>query len=94
MTLANNGVAGAGTSTAALAFGGNSPRTMTQSWNGTNWSHENGLTAGTAFGIGAGTQTLALAVGGENAGGTSPVATTQEWNGTGLITRTITTTTD
>ena len=75
MTLANNGVGGAGTSTAALAFGGNSPRTITQSWNGTNWSNENSLTAGTSFGIGAGTQTLALAVSGQ------PPATTavEEW---------------
>jgi hypothetical protein len=40
MTLANNSMGGAGTTTAALSFGGNSPTTITQSWNGTNWSNE------------------------------------------------------
>ena len=90
MTLANNSMGGAGTTTAALSFGGNSPTTITQSWNGTNWSNEIGLSFGRSQLAGAGTQTAALAI-----GGAPPVTgATEEWDGTGSITRTITTTTD
>ena len=92
MTLANNSMAGSGTSTAALGFGGNSPSTSTQSWNGTNWSNEIGLSSGRAKLAGAGTQTLGLAFGGETGPGVT--GATEEWDGTGFITKTITTTTD
>ena len=91
MTLANNSMAGAGTSTAALSFGGNSPTTSTQSWNGTNWSNETGLSTGRSTLAGAGTQTLGLAFGGLS---TAVTGATEEWDGTGFITRTITTTTE
>ena len=92
MTLANNSMAGAGTSTAALSAGGNSPTTITRSWNGTNWSNEIGLSSGRSTLAGAGNQTLALAISGDTA--TGLVTATEEWDGTGFITKTITTTTD
>ena len=92
MTLANNSMAGSGTSTAGLSFGGNSPRTSTQSWNGTNWSNENDLNTGRSTLGGAGSQTLGLAFGGDTPGGVT--AATEEWYGTGLYIETLTTTED
>ena len=85
-----SGESGQGTSTAALVFGGSGPtRKETESWNGTNWSNENSMSTGRIGTSGSGTQTLALNFAGE------PFAvSTEEWNGTGLITTTVTTTSD
>jgi hypothetical protein len=71
-------LAGTGTQTAALAFGGEvSPNQQTESWNGTSWTEVNDLNLGRSNLGGAGTQTLALAFGG------SPItAATESWNGT------------
>jgi hypothetical protein len=85
-----------GTNTAALSFGGVQvppPSGLiiasTQSWNGTNWTNENDLNTARDQLDGTGSQTAALAIGG------NPVTTaTEEWNGTGQITRTITSTTE
>jgi hypothetical protein len=73
-------IAGSGTSTAALAFGGNTPPTTakTESWNGTSWSEVNDLNSADRLYVGTGSQTAALAVGGK----TSPNAKTEEWDGT------------
>ena len=79
MNRANEGPAGAGTSTSALAFGGNKPPPssgITETWNGTNWTETGDLNTARRSLAGAGTQTTALAFGGQ-----SPVtAATEEWN--------------
>jgi len=85
-------VAGAGTQTLALAFGGSTPPTvasaLTESWNGTNWTNENSMNGTKPRLTGTGTTSAALAFGG------SPVpskgAGTEEWNGDGSATETIT----
>ena len=69
-----------GTSTAGLVFGGEAPpgyQTATESWGGSTWTSVNSMNTGLSDGAGAGTQTSALAFGGEPA-----QATTEEWNGT------------
>jgi hypothetical protein len=81
---------GAGTNTAALAFGGSS-LAATELWNGTNWSNVNSLSTGNSGLAGLGTSTAALAAGGYT---TVTTAATEEWDGTGFITRTITTTSE
>ena len=77
--------------TAALSFGGNSPSTITQSWNGTNWTNESNINTGRSTLAGAGTQTLALAISGDAA---TLSAATEEWDGTGFVIKTLTTTSD
>ena len=83
-------IRGAGTQTAALAFGGSAPPLTgaTEFWNGTNWTEINDLnTARDKLG-GAGTNTSALAFGGE---APTITAATEEWNDPGTIFQTITT---
>ena len=71
---------GAGTQTAALAFGGIPPNTgLTETYNGTNWTEVNDLNTARYTLAGAGTNTAALAFGGDNPGNT---AATETWNGT------------
>jgi hypothetical protein len=62
---------GAGTQTAALAFGGRDPSTTaaTESYNGSAWTEVNDLNTGRQEFGGNGTQTSALAYGGGNPGG-------------------------
>ena len=85
---------GNGTQTSALAFGGEDPgagtKNTTESWNGTNWSNVNNLSTSRQVLAGAGaSNTSALAFGG------APFSTaTEEWDGTGLVTSTVTTTSD
>ena len=60
-------MAGAGTNTAALGFGGITivtPLGNTESWNGTSWTELNDLNTARDRPGGAGTQTKALAFGG------------------------------
>ncbi len=67
MITATSGGGGAGTQTAAIAFGGNTPSltTATQDWDGTSWT-TSPVTLGTAAGNvgGAGTNTSALSIAG------------------------------
>jgi hypothetical protein len=81
-------LAGAGTNTAALAFGGESVLANTETWNGTSWTAVNVLNIGRGQLAGCGTNTVALAF-----GGTGPSAATEEWTGsiTQLAVKTITT---
>jgi hypothetical protein len=75
---------GAGTQTSALVFGGEiGPNSAaTESYNGTNWTEVNDLSAALAGVAGCGaSNTSALAFGGETSPGPQ-VATTQSWNGT------------
>ena len=51
-------LAGAGSSTAALAFGGSvSPKAQTENWNGTNWTEVNDLSEPRDYLAGCGTST-------------------------------------
>ena len=77
----------AGTSTAALVFGGfgsNSRESVTESWNGTNWTEVADLNTAIRQAAGAGTNTAALSFGGEDAA-SAEIKTTEEWNFTGGI---------
>ena len=68
----------AGTSTAGIVFGGQSPtvRANTESWNGSAWTEVNDLNTGKGnIGNGTGTYTAAISAGG------SP-HTTESWDGT------------
>jgi hypothetical protein len=88
LTTARYGLAGAGTQTAALAFGGYDTATSaaTEEYDGSTWTSVNSLNTA-RFGLGgAGTQTAALGFGG---GG--PTDATEEWTGAGApLTQTIT----
>ena len=77
-------VAGAGIQTAALAFGGEAPRTgKTELYNGTSWSEVADLnTARNTLG-GSGTSTAAIAFGGEAPG---PSGATETWDGSSWTT--------
>ena len=67
MNTQRNSLAGAGTQTAALAFGGEAPprSTATELYNGTSWtSNPTGLNTARTLLAGCGTQTAALGFGG------------------------------
>ena len=66
---------GAGTSTATLIFGGNSPAVDTESFDGTNWSELSELNTNVSSVRGTGTQTAAICVGGTSSN------RTELWNG-------------
>ena len=78
MNVGRNQLGGAGTNTAALAFGGSEPdanTAKTENWNGTNWTEVGDLSTAIKP-VGAGTNVAALSIGGE-----SPrTAQTEEWN--------------
>jgi hypothetical protein len=92
MNTTRTGVAGAGTQTTALAFGGFIPPTTgaTELWNGTSWTNNpTGLATARRGPGGAGTQTSALAFGGEAPTGATNI--TEEWDGPGTAqTKTVT----
>ena len=87
-------MAGAGTQTAGLAFGGadTAPAlsSATELYDGTSWTSSPAslATARNILSGGAGTQTSALAAGGATSTGVS--AATEEWTGAGPATKTIT----
>ena len=81
MAVAKTNFAGAGTQTAALAFGGYDGGSATESYDGTSWTNlGNIFTQNVSNLAGCGTQTAALAFGGQ----LPPVGTdaTSEFNGT------------
>ena len=80
MNTARQSLAGTGTQTAALAFGGWAPgrSALTESYNGTNWTEVNDLNSARSALGGAGTTTAALAFGGKPA-----TAATEEFSETG-----------
>jgi hypothetical protein len=59
-------LAGCGTQTAALAFGGGSPITTgaTEEYDGNSWTNSNSMNTARRYVAGAGIQTAALAFGG------------------------------
>ena len=82
LMTARHGLGGAGTPTAALAFGGAAPSAsvLTEEYNGSGWS-AGGSMSTARYSLGrAGTQTAALAAGGQNAAG-NEVTTTEEYGG-------------
>ena len=72
-------MAGAGTSTAGLAFGGEPTTANVESWNGSSWTETTNLNTAKDYHSDAGTSTSALAFGGEDSGGLS--AKNESWNG-------------
>jgi hypothetical protein len=92
LNTARRGPAGAGTQTAALAFGGydTAPTGATEEYDGSTWtSNPTGLGTARYDLAGCGTQTAALAIAGEPGSGTTTA--TEEWTGAGApLTQTIT----
>ena len=80
MITARQVLAGAGTNTAALAFGGATPTIVacTESYNGTSWSAGGAMITARCVLAGAGTNTAALAFGGKYGGGA--VTCTESYN--------------
>ena len=78
LNTARQRLAGVGTNTASLVFGGLTPSVtaITESYNGTSWTEVADLNTARASLAGTGTQTAALAFGG------NPVLSlTESWNG-------------
>ena len=99
MNTGRQGLAGAGTQTSTVAFGGNiaapsgplvASVSATEIWNGTSWTSNPNSLATSRYGlVGFGTQSSGLGSGGYT--GTGYSTSTEEWTGTALATRTITT---
>ncbi len=83
LNTARQELAGIGTQTAALAFGGDPARTNSESYNGTSWTATSTLNTGRGSLAGAGTNTAGLAFGGTT---TTYSAATESWNGTSWTT--------
>lgn len=90
MTTANRLLAGAGTQTAGLAFGGTPSPTLSEKYDGTSWTASPSLNIGSIYIGGAGTQTAGLGFGGEIPSGVT--ARTEEFNAPGFTTKTLTVT--
>ena len=77
---------GAGTSTAAITFGGYasfpSPEDKTESWNGSSWTEVNDLNTARLYGASSGTYTSALYFGGDDGATPTVLAVTESWDGT------------
>ncbi len=70
----------AGTDTAAIAFGGLSPKAQTEDWNGVSWVEVNDLNTGRDNRPGGtGTTSAGLAFGGSDPS-PAQTAATEEWN--------------
>ncbi len=87
MNTARTSLAGSGTNTAALAFGGTPPNTgKTEEWNGVSWVETSDLNVARNVLAGAGTTAASLAF-----GGTPPVGgQTEEWNIPSTVVKTLT----
>jgi hypothetical protein len=82
MGTARQYLAGCGTQTAGLAFGGSPPITgATEEYDGTNWSPQTGLNTARQCLAGAGTQTAGLAFGGGASPPTNTTDATEEYDG-------------
>ena len=65
LNTGRSGLGGAGTKSAALAFGGDSPSlNETEEYNGSSLAEQNNLSTGRRFGAGFGIQTAAVMAGG------------------------------
>jgi hypothetical protein len=86
LNTARTGLAGCGTQTAALAFGGSLPGNTgaTEEYDGSSWTTNPGsMNTARWLLAGCGTQTAALGFGGET---TAATATTEEYTGAGALT--------
>jgi len=81
LNAARDYLAGAGTTSAGLAFGGEPTTAANESWNGTSWTETTDMNLAKDYHCGSGTQTAALAFGGEDPGGLT--AKNESWNGSG-----------
>ena len=83
LSTGREGLAGAGTQSSALAFGGNGPSSATEEYNGSSWSTAGVGVLATAryYLAGAGTQTAGLAFGGFDGFANSAGQCTEEYNG-------------
>ena len=86
LNTARNQLAGCGTQTAGLAFGGMIPSfsNATEEYNGTAWTSVNNLLIAERKLAGAGAQTQGFAMGGQ--GPVAPVNLTQQYDGTSWVT--------
>jgi hypothetical protein len=84
MNVARYGLAGCGTQTSGLSFGGTNSVTtylrITEEYDGTSWTLSNNMNVTKGYLGGCGTQTAGLSFGGQNA--VSYFATTEEYDGT------------
>jgi hypothetical protein len=82
LNTARGALAGVGTQTSALAFGGfpTPNRPATESWNGTSWTTVNSLNTGRNTLAGAGSSNVSALAFGGNSG--SATGATELWNGT------------
>ena len=81
LITARSSHAGAGTQTAALAFGGSGPLSSTEEYDGTSWSSGGNLITARSSHAGAGTQTAGLAFGGGIFSEDPFFNSTEEYNG-------------
>jgi hypothetical protein len=90
MNTARALLAGAGTQTAAVGFGGLPLTGATEEYDGTSWTTSPASLGTARYGLaGAGTQASALGFGGYT--GTTLLTATEEWTGSGVaLTKTIT----
>jgi hypothetical protein len=88
VNTARQSLAGTGSQTAALIFGGSqgtpSPMTETEEYDGTNWTSVNSMSTGRFYLMGSnqGTQTASWAAGGFATPGTVTITNTEEYDGT------------
>jgi hypothetical protein len=83
------GIQGAGASnTSAIAFGGNNALSSTEKYNGTSWTTSTNLSNGRKYLAGLGTQSAALAAGGNP--GPGAVTATEEFTGAFLSNKNVT----
>ena len=87
INTARGGLAGAGTTTAAIVLGGEVPpyNAQTETWNGTNWTEVNDLNVARSIMGAVGTTTAALGFGGIVDPSPQPtvnISLTELWNGT------------
>ena len=84
LNTARGAIMGAGTQTATIVMGGNTPpvSALTELYNGSNWTEVNDLNVAKEFSMPAtqGTQTATLVAGGADA--TALINSTETWNGT------------
>ena len=90
LNTTRQGLAGAGTQTTGLAFGGGSSNSATEEYNGTSWTTSTSMATGRYQLGGCGTQSSGLAFG---VLATAITAATEEYTGAALAVKTITTST-
>jgi|TARA_R100001443_G_scaffold30140_1_gene43653 hypothetical protein len=85
LNTARQQAGGAGTSTAAITFGGyatfTEPEATTESWNGSSWTEVGDLNTERLYGAPAGTATSALYAGGDDGATPTVLAVAESWNG-------------